>query len=251
MGAQPGTPPQPLQIAAQAPVLFAQGAVAVIVRGRAHQHQIGEVRVLSEPRVAEAEEATEAPAVQAQAALTAVLAHPFQQRRQFFREVGGQAVMVLRPPGAPPVHQIELEAPRAQIAHQAAPWEQIVDQHVHRQGRHQHQRRTLGAGTDRHHLAVIQFDLGVPQRRVVAQLDQAVIADYLKRRGVGLHQGVAAEQALAGVAEPAAGGFQRRHRGRRQHGHDSILRAVFGAAKCSGEDRNWPSPKRHGRLAPG
>lgn len=66
--------------------------------------------------------------------------------------------MVVAPAGAAPVNQIDLKALGPQVFHQAALGEEVVDHHVHRQGRGQDQRDRIALPVYRQAVA---FDLNM------------------------------------------------------------------------------------------
>src|SRR5690606_10344092 len=108
-----GTLPQPAQGMTDALILAAEYPVAMIVGGRADQDEIGDVRITPQRAIAQTEQPAETPAVQSQATFAAVLANPFQHAGKAFGKVMGQPLTVVRPAGASPIDQVQLETPGA------------------------------------------------------------------------------------------------------------------------------------------
>ena len=76
---------------------------------------------------------------------------------------------------------------------------QIVNQHVYRQWRHDHNRGLVGCPLHRNGLTV-QLDEILGQRRIVAQADKSIGMERLKRRLSGLDQTGGSEDTVEGIA---------------------------------------------------
>lgn len=170
----------------------------VAVDGRAQYDGVADVLVAAEGRIEQREHSAQAPAVQRQLLLTAVLPHPVQVCRQQLRHVGVKVVMAMLSRGDAPVDQVHLKPLGSQETHQAALGEQVVDQHVHRQWRHDHDGRFVGRTFHIDHFA-IQLDKVFCQRWVVTQAYQPIGEQRLERRLPCLHQAGGAEYAVEGV----------------------------------------------------
>ena len=170
----------------------------VAVDRRAQHDGVADVLVAAQGGVEQREHAPQAPAMQRQLLLPAVLPHPVQVRRQQLRHVGMQVVVAVLPRGHAPVDQVHLKPLGPQETHQTALGKQIVDQHVHRQGRHDHDGRLVGRALHIDHLAV-QLDKVLRQRRVVTQAYQPIGVQGLERCLPCLHQAGGPEYAVEGV----------------------------------------------------
>ena len=173
----------------------------MVVTGGADQHQIADIRIIAQSGVAKAEQPAETPAMQAELLLPTVLAHLYQHLGQVVGKVAAQAQVVVIFTRAPPVHHVQLKTAGAQVAHQAALREQIIDQHVHRQRRDQHQRGALGVFADGHYRSVTERNGFFLQWRVVAQLDQTIVEQGVVRGLFCLAQALCVEQASTAIVQ--------------------------------------------------
>ena len=137
--------------------------------------------------------------MQRQLLLTAVFPHPVQIGRQQFGHIGMQVVVAVFPCWRAPVDQIDLEPLGPQKPHQTALGKQVIDEHVHRQGRYDHNGCPVRFSLNRDGLPV-QLDKILGQWRVVTQTDQTVGVEGFKRSLPGLNQAGRPENPVKGVA---------------------------------------------------
>ena len=169
------------------------------IDGRADNDQVADMRVAAECAVAKRKHATQAPAVQRQILHAGMLANLLEKKRHEFGNIGIQVVVRMLAARNAPINQINLIAAGEQIFDEAAIGEQVINAHFHGEGRHDDHGHAMAAFF---HLQcfTIERNAFIVQWCVVAQLDQAIVMQYLIRRLIRKGELFGAQETVAGIA---------------------------------------------------